>query len=297
MMARNCESLLMLVRRRLQEDLQLRPINQETCILTTPFYDNSGDPIKVAVSQRQGAITIDDAGAIAGHLFSLGQHTVDTPAFKLLQALADTYSLRLDFDEGLVELTVSENDLVDGIMDLAKVILTMVTATQHMRVFPRRLRLFGARVRTKIRKEYETNRILELVQPYYEIRGSTVDAWPIDFHWFVTTGELARDVYIVAVDLDVSEPIRKAERVAALAIDAKSQVERNYLRIVMDKHGHNSQSDVAAAFLKEHSKELRYEAFDFGVEEHKNRFVNQSINELLGAAGARWREFWLKGQG
>lgn len=291
----DCDTILSEMRTQLKEHMEVRALSEDTCILTTPFWDSSGDPIRVAISLKDSSAILDDTGAVAGHLFSLGQQAVDTPAFKLLNTLAIAHDLNLDFDEGLVKVTVPIDELFEGFIELVKVILTMVTAGTHIRVHPRRLKLFGPRVRTKIRRDYQVKNVLGLVEPDYKIQGTAVEAWPVDFHWSVRTDEESRDVYVIAVDLDILDPLRKAERVAALAVDSKSEIERNYLRIVMDTHGHNSASEVAASFLKQHSQMLGFRLYNFGEEEERQSFVEQSVDELLGQAGEHWREFWQSG--
>lgn len=295
MTAREWDELAALVRAQLGERVAARAEDSILgCILRTPFMDHFGDPINLAISKSEGTFVIDDTGVVAGHLFSLGQHPVDTPAFKLLKSLADAYRLRIDYNEGLIRTEVAPEDFFEGVMNLTKVIVTVVTALPHMRVSPHRLKLLGPRVRTRIKQRYEARQILNLVEAGYEIRGLSVDTWPVDFHWSVRADrEVVKDVFVVAVDLDVSDPLRKAERVAALAVDASEQLVKGDLRIVFDRHGANSGSETAARFLRSHSRTLRFHVFDFGSEEEEQRFVDMSVRELLGEAGQPWREFWV----
>ena len=289
----NCDSLLALLRERMQDRMSVRQLDGKTCLLRTPFLDHEGDPIVLTVTSEAGVFSLDDAGIIAGSLFSLGQHPVDTPAFRLVDSLAKAYGLQIDFNEGLVKMVVRPDDLSEGIMELAKVIITVVTAVPHIRVSPHRLRLFGQRCRTKIRRHFQQSNVLDLVEPDHELRGA-VEVWPVDFHWSIRTDGRERQVYVVAVDLDLVEPLRKAERIAALAVDTRSFIQENLLRVVMDKHGQNSQSDVAAAFLKEHSHSLGFRTFDFGLEEEQRSFIDNSVDELLGEAGQAWRLFFRR---
>ena len=73
-------------------------------------------------------------GSIAGLLFSLGQDGQDTPAFKLLRDLERTHGLEIDFDEGLVRISVEESNLYDGIAEMAKVVLAMHTVAPLMAI-------------------------------------------------------------------------------------------------------------------------------------------------------------------
>lgn len=105
------------------------PLDSGECLVRLPFWDNEGDPIELTVAVEAGRATIDDAGSIAGLLFSLGQDDEDSSAFKLLKDLGRTHGLEIDFDEGLVRVSVEESNLYDGIAEMAKVVLTMHTVT------------------------------------------------------------------------------------------------------------------------------------------------------------------------
>ena len=97
------------------------------CLVRLPFWDGDGDPIELTVAVEAGRATIDDAGSIAGLLFSLGQDDQDAPAFRLLEDLKRTHGLEIDFDEGLVRASVEESNLYDGIAEMTKVVLAMHT--------------------------------------------------------------------------------------------------------------------------------------------------------------------------
>ena len=105
------------------------PLESGECLVRLPFWDNEGDPIELTVAFDAGRATIDDAGSIAGLLFSLGQDNEDSSAFKLLKDLGRTHGLEIDFDEGLVRVSVEESNIYDGISEMAKVVLTMHTVT------------------------------------------------------------------------------------------------------------------------------------------------------------------------
>ena len=112
------------------------------CLIRLPFWDSDGDPIELTVAVELGRATIDDAGSIAGLLFSLGQDDQDAPAFKLLEDLKRTHGLEIDFDEGLVRVSVEESNLYDGVAEMAKIVLAMHTVapliTIHQPVFKKR---------------------------------------------------------------------------------------------------------------------------------------------------------------
>ena len=292
----NCEKTLELIRTKLGEGTQLRKLTDRECLIRLPFRDNYGDPIEISVSSDGANATIDDAGTIAGLLFSLGQHTQDTPAFKLLRNLERAHGLEVDFNEGLLKISVPDKDLYDGITELTKVILALDTVTPHIRVAPRRMKpLGGKRLRSRIRQEYQSRGIFDLIESDYEVAGITIPHWHADFHWSVAAGENTyADVYVVATNLNVAEPLQRAQRITAFSLDTRRQPSDNGIRVVMEANNENVQATEAAKFLRHHSTHLPYRVFDFGIEPERSEFFDTSVEEILGDAGAGWRDIWTK---
>jgi len=293
MTPKNCESMIENIREEFTKRVLGREIAEERCLVRLPFTDHLGDPIEITISDDGAEAVIDDGGAIAGILFSLGQHTEDTPAFKLLKNLERAHGLQIDFDDGLVRITVPSAESFDGITELAKVVLTMDTAVPHIRVSPRRMRpVGGQRVKSKIRHEYDSMRITHLVEKDFHLDGATVPGWPVDFHWSIGINGESKDIHVVAADLNVLEPLEKAQKISAFSMDTRDRSGHSELRVVMDTHGEDSRASEAAAFLRFHSQELGYTVFDFGQNLERSKFLSTSLEELTGTEGAAWRELW-----
>ena len=112
---------------------QVRPTDNGSVILRLPFFDNDGDPIELFVHTNENSAVINDGGAVAGLLFSLGQHHDDSPAFALLKDIAGAHRLAIDFDEGLISLTVDQKDLYQAITEMAKAVITIQTTAPFLR--------------------------------------------------------------------------------------------------------------------------------------------------------------------
>lgn len=293
--ARNLEQLVKAFRQFLLSGEEvISEDGKEYLQIRTPFWDHAGDPISVTVRITNGTVDMDDGGAIAGQLFSLGQHTQDTPGFKLLSSLADAYDLELDFNTGHVRQSSKIDDFVEGMVDFTKVIITMLTASPFVRVSPRRMPALGPRLRKRIRETYQEQKVLDLVEPDHVIQGSIVKDWSVDFRWQTGSNGSATNVFVIAADLDVREPLSKAERISALALDTQSARNKNNLRVVFDTHGSGSEAKTAANFITEHSGILGYEVFDFGDDVARHAFIEKSIHELLGSEGEHWRALLRK---
>ena len=269
------------------------PLDSGECLVQLPFWDGEGDPIELTVAVSSGRATIDDAGSVAGLLFSLAQDDQATPAFKLLDDLQRTHKFEIDFDDGLVKLSVSEDNLYDGVAEMTKVVLAMNTVVPHIRVAPRRVGSYGPRLRSKIIRQYRQLKILDLVERSYPLAGATVSDWPVDFHWSVGSNGNSYAVNVVAADLAVLDPAAKAHKIAALSVDTHElhQSGHDRLRVVIESQYDNAQSLNAIEFLRFHSDALDYRVFDFRQRDEYSEFFTLSVEELAENVSEPWGDF------
>ncbi len=289
----HCDALKEQVQAFMSSEVRARPLGDNGCLLNIPFRNNDGDPIRVGVIDNGETVTVHDVGAIAGHLFELGQHTQDTPAFKLLKSLESAYGLKLDYDNGLVTTKLSHGQMPDGLMNFSKVILTMVTAMPHIRIQAHRAKAAGPRVRAKIMGHFKEERILDLVEHDHLIPGQTVDTWRVDFHWWVKRANAIQHIYVKTVDLDVIEALPKAANLTMMALDVRREAP-DQLRIVVDRHGSNSEATIAASVVKRYGPQLHYNVYDFDQDSDRRAFLTESFDEIMSDAGAPWRAFWTE---
>ena len=279
----------------LESEVDVHEAGANTCAIKTPFFDNVGDPIYLALHREGESLRIEDTGAIAGHLFTLGQHALTTPAFHLLDEITKAYNLTIDFDQGTVNVIAEPEEAVERTMDMLKAIITMLTAMPFIRVSPHRVKPAGHRLKTRIKRAYDAERILNLVQSDYHLQGMSGVPWPIDFHWWVESKPNdRREVYVVATDFNVNDPLVKANHVAALSIDAQRRTNADSLRVVIDHSRKDSGANEAISLLRIHSDRLGFRVFDFDRPEERNMFLRQSVREITEPSGSGWRAFWLE---
>lgn len=281
-----------LIRKNLEDGTLLRDTNGNESLIRLPFWDNYGDPIEISVASHESHAIIDDGGAISGLLFSLGQHTPDTPPYRLLRNLEHAHGLELDFNEGLVKLRVSYNDIYRGVVEFVKVILAIQAVTPHIRVAPRRMRsLGGRRLKSRIREEYRSLGIFDFIEPDFQVSGQTIPYWHADFHWSVNNDEeISANVYVVATDLNIAEPLQRAQGITAFSLDAATHHRDDIIRVVLEAPEDNVAATEAARFLRHHSGELPYKVYDYGNASERSEFLDISADEILGDAGIAWRD-------
>jgi len=266
------------------------PLDTGECLIRLPFWDNDGDPLELTVATERGRATIDDAGSIAGLLFSSGEDSQSSPSFKLLADLKHAHDFEIDFGNGLVKISVPEDNLYDGIVEMAKVVIAMHTATPHIRSRQRRASSFGPRVKTKMQRQYRELKILSAMQRSYALAGATVTDWPIDFGWSVGANGSLFAVNVVAADLRVSEPFAKADKIVALSVDTREQHQPggDQLRVVIETEHDNASSLEAANFLRHHSSELGCRIFDLRRLDERSDFYSLSVKEITGKFHGPW---------
>lgn len=287
-----CDDLMTVVLSEITSRLRTRPGRDGGCILTLPFRDDHGDPMRIAVRQSGELYELHDLGVLAGSLFSLDQHSVETPAFQLLQELANIHNLHLDFDSGIVRLMVHQTDLYEGIMSLTKTLITVLSALPHIQIAMPNPAPRGQRVRTKIKGLYQQLDILRYVQPNFHLDGSGTHKWPVDFRWWVEENNHRSNIYIVSVDLNTATPIQKASNVMTMVMDAKRIGQYDRLRLVVDRHGNNQVSN-AIEIMRGHAQEFQYDVFVFDDQADQLRLAEISASEVKGPLGDSWRDFWL----
>ena len=82
MNVQDCAELQDRLARFLEANIGGTRMKDGTYAVKTPFYDSVGDPIYIAIRHEDGLYHIEDTGAIAGHLFTLGQHTLRTSSLQ-----------------------------------------------------------------------------------------------------------------------------------------------------------------------------------------------------------------------
>ena len=104
-------------------------------IVSLALWDSMGDPVTVTVYYgTQGTWEkMDDAGSVAGYLFSAMQDTEESPGYQLAMALSKSHRVQPDYEEGTLVLRNNGESLHHAVMTMAKMILTINTALPHLK--------------------------------------------------------------------------------------------------------------------------------------------------------------------
>ena len=269
--------------------VELSTVGDNRWEFIVPYGDQHGDPLWVSITCHGQEVSLDDGGAISGQLFSLDQDEAGSPAFRLLESLSQRHKLTIDHDLGLVRKICPLDRLGETLPPFIRLVQTVLTAAPHLESKPRQRSAMGRRLKSRVRESCEKIDAFNRISGTGYLRGNHMSRWRADFHWQFLSVESSRNVFVLAPDLHTLDPIRKAERVATLALDTRSGRANHDLRIVIDSEDLVRDEAIAAAeIIKEHKQELKYRVFDYSDDSEWRLFLEQASSELLSESGKDW---------
>ena len=229
-------------------------------IIKLPFMDSIGDNYVVRIRDDNGRCFVDDAGRIENTIFTIRETIGERKSEKLERDLVDSFGANINQQEGVIELEVHGDEVVDCVLHLSKLMITLDTMLnqrvkeERERERPHRQSL-GPRASQRIRKSLHPAIDEGLVNYRHIVSGLTMPDWLVDFIYkpsIQPMAQTAEAIVVITVDLDVADPIIKSTHAFSRAIDIKAEHKNYELRIAYDTHGQNSNSEHAANFLIEH---------------------------------------------
>lgn len=248
----------------------------------TPLFDLDGEAIEIALEEVGGRLVADDGGRVAGLLFELDQHHTESAGYKVVDGMARAYGMHMDFEEGFIRLPLEDESAGQGAWMMAQFIAALCQTVPHMRLERKERATLGPRLRRRVRRTMRELNVLSLVEQRHEVPGMRKESWVIDFFYRPVSRLVGEpyDVVINTVDLDVVDPIPKAEHVLTLAIDVKQRNPASAIRILYDTHSRNSDAEEAAALIRGYGEDLKYETFDYRNSDESGRFSSLLEQEL-----------------
>ena len=254
-----------------------------------PWGDQHGDPLGFSIARQGTRISIEDGGAVAGLLFTLELDEVGSPAFTLLSSLAQRYGLVIDYDLGVLRSNCSIGEIPYALPEFMRVVVTLLTASPHLPQKQQR-RSMGPRLRRRIRDEYKERAIDSYVEQHGQIHGVSDAQWPTDFYWQLDFEGHSKNVYVLAADLNIKDPLSRASRISGLAVDTLEVRHGDDLRVVIDSATDKVEVAQAVDFICRHSSTLDYEVYDFADKTARKSFLGMAQDEILGVQGREWRK-------
>ena len=277
--------------------IDLTTVGDNQWEFSAPFGDQHGDPLWLSVGCRGDEVTMDDGGAVAGLLFSLDQDEEGSPAFELMDSLTRRHNLVIDYDLGVIRRSCPLDKVADTLPVFTRVVLTILTASPHLEKRRRRRRSLGRRLRSRIRDSYKDWGIDHYVDQRSQIPGCVMSRWPADFHWQLGSEDRPQNVFVLAADLNIQDPLSKAHKVSSIALDTVDARARDDLRIVIDTHEGEHEVSQAARLIRQYESSLKYTVFDFADNSQRSSFFDQATTELLSEKAQEWRMSFAESDG
>lgn len=255
--------------------------------ISTPFYDPEGSPITIRITAEPDGFVLDDMGQISGLLFSMGQESTSSPSYAFVSSLAQAHDVEVNLDNGTLVAHSSPQvqELNQRLFELISVLITIQCSLPHLPARRKKAESLGPRLATRAAGLFHRWKILKQMQRRVRVSGLAVESWHVDYSY--RAGPSGLEVFMATVDLDVVDPLPKAEHVIAMALDVRGAHEKAKVRVLYDRHGKNS-STAQAAHLIQGNSDLGYETYDF-ASQHDITSLRQGILQELTPAEQSWR--------
>ncbi len=264
----------------------------EVCQVTLPLLEPSGDVISVYVAESDGHIVIHDGGHISGLLFESRRNGPTRQDREAVQRLLSDSALKKDLETGLVNVETTEEGLRYWLMELGRVIALVPVLIPTSSPTPRRAN--AARKVGRTAREL-TNRLVQegfshAIVPQHTVRGLTNRSHWVDLSYTAThppfegsKEDSGKIVYILAVDLDVTKPLDKADKTIAVANDLAWSVDNGSeiaIRMVYGFGREDWVQEPAAKLLAAAGEKSSYSSYSWDDTEGQSEFLTRVGQDL-----------------
>ena len=273
----------------------------QSCVLTVPWLDSLGEPLRLVVSLNDNSARVDDDGAIffaIGRLSVLSEtqrHSVE----QFVEEFLSMHGLSWNKDDRVVEMKLDPEPLPTTLLYFAQTIggcmsaLPVITAQSLEKGSEGRS--LGPRLATKLSREIEAwvkqyqgphrRDILRRVKRRHPVEGAANPNWKVDFFYEpllrIPTQLQEPPVVLITVDLGVKEPLFKAEHAVTMCRDIALKDRGYAVRLAFSGDGRNGESHVAREIIKTLSKDTYY-PYDLDDSGVNTRFSNLLKSEIVG---------------
>jgi hypothetical protein len=224
------------------------------CRIELPLLEPNGDAISICVEEHDGKFMVHDGGHISGLLFEAGPAGASAPDKRSVETLVKDAGLAIDSNRGVVFGFAEEASLAYWVLEIGRtiaVVSTIVPTIMRPRTVRRRL---GPRIAQQIVQRLIVEGLMAFIKPGLSFRGITEQSRYVDFTYTVAPNRLQRQaettVFILALDLDVADPIAKAYRGLAAATDLSGAAVNNNAIEVRLVHSVGSANGTAERAIK-----------------------------------------------
>lgn len=273
----------------------------QTCVLTVPWIDSLGEPLRIVVTQHGDSAVVDDDGTI---FFATGRLGISSePRHRAIEEFTSDFlavhGLTWNKEDQVAEMVIDAGHLTRSLMNFGQTVgaclATLPVIVQQQQETPSDGRSLGPRLATKINRQFVTwikqypegrrREILRRVKRRQPIEGVANPRWMVDFFYepLLRTPAEAQEppVVLITVDLGVKEPLFKAEHAVTMSRDIVLTGHEYTVRLAFAGDGRNGDSKTAREIIKILSKDT-YLYYDLDDSNVNRSFINMLRSEVVG---------------
>ena len=265
---------------------------EKACRVTLPLWESSGDVVTVYVTERDGQTVIDDGGHISGLLFESGLSGPRKQDRDLVERLLLDSGLKKNPDTGVVHVETTVAGLRYWMIELGRVIalvpeLIPVASPTWSKIGSSRTR---GRTAREVRNRLVHSGFSKVINLSQKVRGVSNRIHTMDLSYSAPPSPLAlgetgfmRTVHVMAVDLDVSKPLEKADRSIGIANDLIWATEEDGVIEVTMVYSFGKEEGVdepAARLLATAGERSSFSSYSWDDIEGQNRFLTSVGQDL-----------------
>lgn len=267
--------------------------NEHACRVETPLREVNGDAVNIFVEERDGRLMVHDGGHIAGTFFEAGPAGASAADKRLLDNLVKESSLEVDSNNGIVFAMAETSSLNYWMFEVARTVLIASSAIPAAAPRRRRRRRLGPRIAQQIVERLMAEGMMSVIKPGMNVRGVTEQERYVDLSYTIAADprrqEADTTVFILAMDLDVANPIAKANHGLVVATDlSRAAIGNNQIdvRIVHSVGTANGHSERAKKLIQVAAGKHLLTDYSWDDPEDQARFlrrVGQEVSPLVSA--------------
>jgi len=262
------------------------------CKVALSLLEPSGDAVNIYIEEALTGFMIHDGGHIRGILFQAGPAGASPSDKRAINNLIADTGLKSDSDTGRVFAQADDHNLVYWVMEIARTI--SVGAAMIPTSTPRswRNRRLGPRIASAITKRLVTEGLMGAIHPGTNIRGITEQERYVDLSYTIPKNRIGvavdTTVLILTLDLDVNNPIAKANSGLAVATDLVGAAREDHavnVRLVHSVGSANGNAERARRLIKVVADKHLLQDYSWDDPEDQGRFITTVGQELAPFVG------------
>lgn len=282
----DCNQLLQTVTTQFLQRTKVR-LAGSTCVVEMPLLEASGDVINIYVEEQGDHLKIHDGGHIAGLLFEAGPAGASATDRRAVHTLVRDSGLSRDAETGVVFAIAERSALVYWMFEIGRTMVTASAMTPTTTPRRRAGRRLGPKVAQQIIQRLIAEGLMWAITPGTSVQGITEQPRHVDLSYTIPKNPMKTQpdtsVFIITLDLDVANPMDKANRGLAVATDLGGTAGDDNdvdVRIVHSSGGANASADRAKRLIKAAAGKHLLKDYSWDEPEEREGFLSIVAQEV-----------------